>query len=271
VGTPRDDVGSNPNQGSAGVLVIPAPQVTALSTVSAASFLRDKPMAPGSIAAGFGQDLAAATEVAPSASALPSSIGGVSVVVKDSAGAERRAPLWFVSPTQINYYIADGTALGPASVSVVYDSQSIATGTLAIEGVAPGLFGMNADGQGVPAALAIFVKADGTRYWEYVFNSGCQVGSCLPAPLDFGSADRVYLQLYGTGIRGRSSLGAVSVKIGGVDAPLEYAGPVEGMVGLDQVNVQVPRSVAGRGEVDVVLTIDGKPANPLRLNFNERQ
>ena len=127
---------------------------------------------------------------------------------------------------------------------------------------------MNANGQGVPAALAIFVKADGTQTWHYVFNSGCQVGSCQPVPLDLGApADRVFLQLYGTGIRGRSSLGTVSATIGGVDAPVEYAGPVEGMVGLDQVNVHLPRSLAGRGEVDIMLTVDGKTANTMRINI----
>jgi len=37
------------------------------------------------------------------------------------------------------------------------------------------------------------------------------------------------------------------------------------MVGLDQVNVLIPRSLIGRGEVDVVLTVDGKPANTVRV------
>ena len=37
--------------------------------------------------------------------------------------------------------------------------------------------------------------------------------------------------------------------------------------GLDQVNLRVPRSLIGRGEVDVVLTVDGKIANTLRVNI----
>ncbi len=268
VGVPRDNVGSNADQGSADVFFTSAPQVTTISTVSAASFLRDGPLAPASIAAGFGEGLADAVQVAPPEGPLPESIAGVSVKVKDSAGVERLAPLWFISPTQINYYIADGAALGPASVSVLYDSQTVATGTVSIERVAPALFGMNADGQGVPAALAVFVNTDGTRTWQYVFNSGCQVGACRPEPIDLGLAtDRVVLELYGTGIRGRTSREAVSAKIGGVDAPVEYAGPVEGLVGLDQVNVRVPRSLAGRGEVDIALTVDGKPANPMRISI----
>jgi uncharacterized protein (TIGR03437 family) len=191
-----------------------------------------------------------------------------SVTVRDSAGVERTAPLWFVSPSQINYYIPEQTALGLATITVVRNSQTIASGTLQINPVAPGLFTMNANGQGVPAALAIFVKPDGSQTWQYVFNVGCQVGSCQSVPIDLGpAADQVFLQLYGTGVRGRSSLTAVTATIGALAVPVEYVGPVAGMVGLDQVNLRVPRSLIGRGEVDVVLTIDGKTANTVRVNI----
>jgi len=191
-----------------------------------------------------------------------------SVKVRDSAGAEHTAPLWFVSPGQINYYIPEETALGMATITVVRNSQTVSSGTLQIDRLAPGLFTMNANGQGVSAALAIFVKGDGSQTWEYVFNAGCAVGSCQPVPLDLGAAtDQVFLQLYGTGIRGRSSLAAVTATIGGVDAPVEYAGPVAGMVGLDQVNLRVPRSLVGRGQVDIILTMDGKTASTVTVSI----
>ena len=48
---------------------------------------------------------------------------------------------------------------------------------------------------------------------------------------------------------------------------LRYASAQPGYVGLDQVNVRVPRSLLGRGEVDFVLTVDGKSANTVKLNF----
>ena len=191
-----------------------------------------------------------------------------SVKVRDSGGVERTAPLWFVSPSQINYYIPGETALGLATITVVRNSQTVVTGTLRIDTVAPGLSTMNANGQGVPAALAIFARGDGSETRQYVFNIGCQVGSCQPAPLDLGAAtDQVLLWLYGTGIRGRSGLGGVSATIGGVSAPVECAGAVAGMVGMDQVNLRVPRSLVGRGDVDVVVTVDGKTANTVRVNI----
>jgi uncharacterized protein (TIGR03437 family) len=239
-----------------------------LTTVSAASFTPAGLLAGATIAAGYGDDLVAAVEVAPSVGPLPTSLAETSVDVTDARGVRLAAPLWFVSPTQVNFLIPEGTALGQATLAVVRQSQTVASGTLQIEAVAPGLFTMNANGQGVPVGLALFVKGDGTQTWQYVFNAGCLVGSCQPIPIDLGlSTDQVYLQLYGTGIRGRTSLGAVTAKIGGVDGPVEYAGPVAGMSGLDQVNVHVPRTLIGRGDVDLVLTVDGKTANTVRVSI----
>jgi uncharacterized protein (TIGR03437 family) len=89
----------------------------------------------------------------------------------------------------------------------------------------------------------------------------------VTSPVDLGPAGtQVVLTLYGTGIRGRSAPGAVTAKIGGVDAPVLYAGSQTQYSGLDQVNVTLPRSLAGRGDVDVVLSVDGKTANTVKVN-----
>jgi len=57
----------------------------------------------------------------------------------------------------------------------------------------------------------------------------------------------------------------VSCNIGGVSAPVLFAGLQGGFVGLDQVNISLPHCLAGRGEVDVVLIVDGKTANIVRI------
>jgi uncharacterized protein (TIGR03437 family) len=240
-------------------------------TVSAASFILGAALAADSLVTGYGQGLASATEVATS-QPLPTTLGGTSIKVKDSGGTERLAALWFASPGQINYLVPTGTATGLASVTVVNQAQTVATGTLQIDSVAPGLFAANANGQGVPAAYVIRVvyptQGDPTVTREAPFQCGTTAGSCVPKPVDFVAANNdLYLELYGTGIRGRSSLAAAAVKIGGVDTPVLYAGPVEGMPGLDQVNVGVPRSLIGRGNVDIVLTVDGKTANTVVVNI----
>ena len=73
--------------------------------------------------------------------------------------------------------------------------------------------------------------------------------------------------LYGTGIRGRSSLSGVTAKIGGLDAQVQYAGAQPEFAGLDQVNVVIPRALAGQGEVDLTLAVDGVTANSVRVNI----
>jgi len=116
--------------------------------------------------------------------------------------------------------------------------------------------------------VALRYKSDGSASVVDVFQFNAGQGRFLPLPLDLGpEGDQVFLVLFGTGIRNRTSLGAVSVKIGGAEAQVTYAGPQGGFVGLDQINVLVPRSLVGRGEVDVVLTADGRAANPVRVNI----
>jgi uncharacterized protein (TIGR03437 family) len=71
-------------------------------------------------------------------------------------------------------------------------------------------------------------------------------------------SDTVYAVLYGTGLGG---LKDVTATIGGVNAEVAYAGPQGTYAGLDQFNLIVPRSLAGRGRVEVVLTVAGKVSN----------
>ncbi|MGH9855758.1 MAG: hypothetical protein ACREBD_38480, partial [Blastocatellia bacterium] len=90
----------------------------------------------------------------------------------------------------------------------------------------------------------------------------------VAAPIDLGAAtDRVFLVLFATGVRHRSALSAVSVKIGGVNTDALYAGPQGDFVGLDQLNVALPRSLAGRGDVEVFVMVDGKESNALKVSI----
>ena len=245
-----------------------SPATSAIAShVSAASYVSGMPFAPGMIASVFGQGLASATAAANSVP-LPTTLANTTVRVKDSAGAERQAALFYVSPAQINYVEPDGMALGPATITVTSAGQVTGTGDMSIETVSPGLFTANADGKGVPAAAAITVAPDLTQTTQEVARCGAAPGSCVPSPIDLGApGTQVILTLYGTGIRGRSSLAAVTAKIGGLDAAVQYAGVQPQYTGLDQVNVPIPRALAGRGEVDVVLTVDGKAANTVRVNI----
>lgn len=134
--------------------------------------------------------------------------------------------------------------------------------------VAPGLFTANQDGKGPPAGNAIHVKPSGAQTGEPLSRLDFATNQFVPAIIDFGPENKiVILELYGTGIRGRSAQSAVSATIGGVAADVEYADKHPVYAGLDQVNVRLPRVLIGRGEVDLVLMVDGKEANKVRISI----
>src|SRR5205085_2609503 len=162
-----------------------------------------------------------------------------------------------------------GTAPGAATISVVRGGAVVASGVVQITAAAPGLFTANASGQGVPAAYVFRRRANGSESTEPVAQFDQAQNRFVPAPIDLGpEGDQVVLILFGTGIRGRSDLSAVTCRIGGVEVPVLYAGEQGQFVGLDQVNVGVlPRNLAGRGEIDLVLTVDGKAANTGRVSI----
>ncbi len=235
-----------------------------LASLSSASFMNGR-LAPETIVAGFGANLATGTQTAVGLP-LPTQLAGVILRVRDVTGTERAAPLLFVSPTQINYQIPHGTANGPALLTV----SSGATGVVDIASVAPGLFTANASGQGVAAAVAFRLKADGSQSFEPVARFDAAQNRFVAVPLDLGpdvgaSSDQVFLILYGTGLRFRSDLAAVSASIGGTTSEVLFAGATPGFAGLDQINLRLPRVLAGRGEVEVALAADGQFANKVRI------
>lgn len=250
---------------SLGLAGLPA-TVAAVSTVSAATFASGA-LAGDSIGALFGSDLATTTAAA-STTPLPTTLGGVQVTVRDANGTTRNAPLFFASPTQINFQIPAGTSAGTATISVLRNGSSVGQGTLAIESVTPGLFTANSTGQGVPAAVALRIKANGEQTYEPVVQFDQAQAKFVAVPLDLGSAtDQLYLIPFGTGFRNRSALSAVSCTIGGANAEVIYAGAQGQLVGVDQANILIPRSVAGRGNVDLVFSADGKTANTVSINI----
>jgi uncharacterized protein (TIGR03437 family) len=243
-----------------------APQTGTVTSVSAASFSL-LGMASESIAASFGTALATASTGANTLP-LPTELAGTTVKVKDSAGTERFAPLFFVSPTQVNYLIPLGTTVGIATITITSGDGAVSTGVAQIKAVTPSLFTANGNGQGVAVALARRFKADGTLSYEEVAQFDAAQNRFIPRPLDLGpESDQVFLLLFGTGIRFRSSLSAVIATIGGADAEVSFAGAQGDYVGLDQVNVLLPRSLSGRGELEVLLTVEAQMANPVRISI----
>jgi uncharacterized protein (TIGR03437 family) len=224
-------------------------------------------LASEAIAAAFGSALATSTQIA-STVPLPTTIAGTSVKVRDSLGVERPAPLFFVSPLQVNYQIPPGLSPGGAVVTITNGAGTVSAGTAQLEQVAPALFSANANGVGIASAAVLRVRADGSQVFEPVARYDAAQNKFVSVPIDFGpETDQLFLVLYGTGIRGRSSQFSVRTTVGGTEVEVLYAGAQGGFVGLDQVNFKLPRSLAGRGAVDIILTADDKQANIVNITF----
>lgn len=240
-------------------------QVGRVTAISAASY--GSQLAPDSIASGFGIEMAKGTQSA-SSQPLPNNLNGTSVTMIDAAGAARSSPLFFVSPNQVNFLIPSGSVSGVATVRVFVDSQQVADGPVSIANVAPSLFTADASGRGLASALIIRVKADGSQAFEPVVRFDSALSKFVAIPIDFGAeSDRIFLVLFGSGIRGRSSLGAVSLKLGEMDIPAVFAGAQTDFVGLDQVNCELQRSLKGRGEVTLILSVAAQNSNPVIVSF----
>ncbi len=238
----------------------------AVANVSSASF-KGEALAPASLVSAFGIDLATELKIADS-QPLPTELAGTTVTITDAIGKEQLAQLFFVSPGQINYLMPEGLALGKATVLIESGDGHTSVGVVEITQVSPALFTANSSGQGVVTAVALRVKANGQQVYEQVTQYDAATGIFKAKPIDLTvTGEQVYLIFYGTGFRYRNSINSVSLEMGGVLGNVLYAGQAPGFVGLDQANVLVPNNLAGRGEVDVVLTVDGWKANTVKLMF----
>jgi uncharacterized protein (TIGR03437 family) len=232
-------------------------------SVSAANYRRES-LAVEAIAALFGEGLATRTEAA-TALPLPTQLAGTTVRLTDTNGVEHLAPLFFVSPQQINYQIPPGVAAGTVTVTIFKDGTLAASGVESARAVAPSLFTANANGRGVPAGYGVRVR-NGVQ--SLVTIARTEGGMQVPEPIDLGPADdQVVLVIFGTGLRRRPALSSLTLTIGGLSVPAEYAGETPGLVGLDQLNFLLPRALAGRGEVVVTLSAGGSAANAVTVNI----
>lgn len=233
--------------------------------VSGSSFDRNS-VSSGGIVSIFGTGLSVSISAAATRP-LPTVLGGVSVTITDNLGVSREALLFYVSPTQINILIPDGTAVGDAAVTIRNGSTVVARGTVNIKAVAPGLFSVNSNGQGIVAGVFVRVKADGSQVIEPLARFDASQSKFVGTEIDLNSNDRVYLVLFGTGIKYRSDLSAVQAQVGSLDLPVEYAGAQGEFAGLDQVNLLLPSSLSGSGQTKLTLKVEGRVSNQVSITI----
>lgn len=184
----------------------------------------------------------------------PIKVVGISLTIK----AQIVMPLGTITKPLINPFKT--VALAPGNASLTY-SDGTNTSVLpmqsgALSATIPGATAAQPASVVLHAAgvQAVTLHSDGT---ESVRSAGSAV--------DMGSsADSVTLRFYASGVRDAS---AVHVQIGGEDVPVLYAGASGYYAGLDEVMVQAPRSLVGRGDVEVSVTADGQASNPIHIHI----
>ena len=131
------------------------------------------------------------------------------------------------------------------------------TGDVLVAAAGPGLFSAAATGEGPGLVAATRVSAGGAQT------------AISTTPLNLGAAtDQMCLTLYGTGIRGATALSQARAQVGDIDIPALCAGAQPDFTGLDQVNIgPLPPALAGRGTVEVELTVNGTRANRVTITI----
>ena len=239
-----------------------APRIT--SIVNAATFGGAGPAA-GSLATIFGTELATSTVTAQS-SPLPDRLATTSVTV---GGV--RAPLLFVSQTQINFQVpweACCPATGVA-VTVAVGSAFSNVETIILEDTSPAAFIMN------------FLTGQGAVLIGNTNTVAAPIGSIPGVPARPALQGEI-LTLFCIGlgpVTNRPASGApassdrpsfvldpVQVRLGGVIVPSIFAGLAPGFVGLYQVTFQVPFNAPVGAALPLSVTVANLPASfPVRI------
>jgi uncharacterized protein (TIGR03437 family) len=215
-------------------------------------------VAPDSLSSAFGTDLA--TTVAQNGT-FPTKLGGTTATLVDSTNTSYPVQMHYVGPGQVNYYVPTNAQPGPATITITSGDGTQTAGTVLIAPVAPGLFTANSSGTGAASAIAVCVgvcagwpnRQSNGQSFQYTFTCVGSAG-CTTQPLSMAPSDTVIVEFFGTGFRHISSPAAFTVLINGHAEPYQYAG-AQGDTGLDQLNVQLPHSLAGTGQVSVALSV----------------
>ena len=226
---------------------------------NAAAETADGSVAPGSIVAIYGDNLADRVEIGRT-NPLAQTIAGVTVTVGD-----RLLPLLFVSSGQINAQVPSDLGDGDYTLKVVRVGQPDVLGKFTVRRNAPGVF-MNPDPAGTPFALSAHedgspITADSpARRGETISLFGTGLG-----PYDRPVIDGFLIPE--TGVWNLTD--PVSVQAGASTLTPSFAGAAPGLVGTNVVRLKLDPDSSAGPSVDLVLTVNGKASNRVTLPLEQ--
>lgn len=218
------------------------PNVLAGGVVNAASY--QAAVAPGSIASLFGTRLAANSITAPGRP-LPLTLGGTSVTVNG-----QQAPLYFVSPGQINFQVPFEVS-GTQAVITVTTQEGSAAMLVSVLPTVPGIL----NGTVVHGTTGIPVDAvNPATPGEILVLFATGLGATNPA-VPTGAASPANPPA--------STVARVTATMGGRAANVLFGGLAPGFTGVNQVNFQVPEGVSG--SVQLTISAGGRTSNSVTI------
>ena len=169
--------------------------------------------------------------------------------------------LLYSGPGQLNGVLPGEALPGDATLIVRREGWPEAAAAVTIAPVSPGMFTLNQ--AGLVAASLVRSRPGEQASWEPVFQVDGS-GNVIAKPIVFGGEEEdLFLIVYSTGVRGRR----VTVQLGDLAVAADFAGPQAEFEGLDQINIKLPRALAGKGEVSVRAEVDGLWSNGGSLTF----
>ena len=225
-----------------------APYLQPLGALNAASFApATNPVSGGTLLSLFGSNLSTGTSQATS-TPLPTNLGGVTVTVNGVA-----APLFFVSPGQINLQTPFGLSGVVAEIQVTRNGTASNVIEVPIAPTSPGVFSLLQNGIG-PGAIThadfqIVSEQNPAAPGEVVLIFLTGLGEVSPPFADgaAGPSDPLSTVV-------DDGLG---VEFGDQEGTILFAGAAPGFVGLYQINVQLPQTAPVGAAVPLtVITTD---------------
>ncbi len=250
-------------QGSAqivgGVQANPAiPQVGSGGVVSAASFAAQVPASPGSLISIFGVEMADGTGAAQSFP-LATQLAGTTVLL-----GGQTLPLLFSSAGQINAQVPYGIATNTEHQLVVQRGTSFTVPEpVTVADAQPAVFTLSQSGQGqglvfvATATTSVLADASNPAKANDVVVIWCAgLGAVNPSAVAGSAAPS---------LPPATTVDTVTVSIGGVNAPVQFAGLASGFTGLYQVTAVVPAGVTPGNDVPVILSVSGQDSPPVTM------
>jgi uncharacterized protein (TIGR03437 family) len=238
----------------------PPPVVAPGGVLNAASYSLQSPLAPGTLISIFGS-LFAQNPAKVDALPLPLTLNNTTVTI-----AGRRIPLLYTGPNQVNAMIPFDLPINASHQVVVQRGTAISIpepiGVIASQS---GIFTRDLTGKG--AAIVVKVASDGTQSLVGPDNPARAYDPLVIYCEGLGDVDPQQIAGSPVPISPLSRvLDPVSVTVGGLSTPVDFAGLTPGFTGLYQVNSYVPSGVTPGDNVPLVITQSGRSSPPVSVS-----